>query len=529
MSRRRISWLIGLLSAAMIGLIAFQFYWIREVSKANEERFTGSVQGALADVTNQLARFNDINFLTRDQNRALPIGYGAMQTARDSIRTIQKSQVNQGMPGPSPQQMMNANVFRMQVDEQTGQVTMSIDIQSFFGPPQGFGMPSNQSLDQAEQQLLMEQQMGRRLQSLQDSWRYHLLGSNNLFKRIDPVILDTLIHQELVNRGIDLPYKYGVTHGSTDEVLIKNTADEADLDFIRNSDLSANLFPMDLDQKDYELAIYFPRQKNYLMKQALVPLTSSGILMLVIIGCFAYAIMVILRQKKISEIKNDFINNMTHEFKTPIATVSLATEALQDDDLKQNANLVDRYVQVIKEENRRLGMQVEKVLQIATLDKKDVKLKFENTDVHDIIQKALGNIRIMVEKREGHIGSQLLAGNPVLEADKVHLTNLIYNLLDNANKYSPEAPEIHIRTENISTGVIIKISDQGIGMTKEAAEKIFDKFYRVSTGNVHDVKGFGLGLAYVKSVIDMHQGTISVKSELGKGSTFKVYLPFKHV
>ena len=311
--------------------------------------------------------------------------------------------------------------------------------------------------------------------------------------------------------------------------MIRNTSEDEDLDLIRNSSLSANLFPMDLQQKDYELSIHFPKQRNYLMRQALVPLTSSGILMLVIIGCFAYAIMVILRQKKLSEIKNDFINNMTHEFKTPIATVSLATEALQDDDLKQNANLVDRYVQVIKDENRRLGMQVEKVLQIATLDKKDVKLKFEQTDVHDIIQKALGNIRIMVENREGHISSQLLAGNPVLEADKVHLTNLIYNLLDNANKYSPDAPEIHIRTENISTGVIIKITDQGIGMTKEAAEKIFDKFYRVSTGNVHDVKGFGLGLAYVKSVIDMHQGTISVKSELGKGSTFKVYLPFKHV
>jgi len=511
-----------------MGLIAFQFYWIREVNQANEERFTGSVQTALAEVTNQLALINDINFLRRDFNRQLPVDYLDLQNTRDSIRTIQKSQVSQGGQ-PMPQDVVNSNFVTFQVDEQTGQVIMSIDFQSFFSGPPGFGTPPNQTMDQSEQRLLLEQQMGRRLSSMQDSWKSHLFGSNNLFRRIDPVLLDTLIHQELVNRGIDLPYKYGITHSSTDEVMINNTVDEEDLDLIRNSSLSANLFPMDLQQKDYELSVYFPRQKNYLMKQALLPLTSSGVLMLVIIGCFAYAIMVILRQKKISEIKNDFINNMTHEFKTPIATVSLATEALQDDDLKQNANLVDRYVQVIREENRRLGMQVEKVLQIATLDKKDVKLKFESTDVHDIIQKALGNIHIMVEKREGQIGHQLLASNPVLEADKVHLTNLVYNLLDNANKYSPDAPQIHIRTENISTGVIIKISDQGIGMTKEAAEKIFDKFYRVSTGNVHDVKGFGLGLAYVKSVIDMHQGTISVKSELGKGSTFKVYLPFKHV
>jgi two-component system phosphate regulon sensor histidine kinase PhoR len=219
---------------------------------------------------------------------------------------------------------------------------------------------------------------------------------------------------------------------------------------------------------------------------------------------------------------------MTHEFKTPIATVSLATEALQDPDIRQNQSIVDRYVQVIRDENKRLGMQVEKVLQIASLDKKDFRIKFESADVHDIIEKALVNINISVEKRHGVITSQLLASNAIIEADKVHLTNIIHNLLDNANKYSPDAPVIHIRTENISTGIIIKISDQGIGMTKEAIEKIFEKFYRVSTGNVHDVKGFGLGLAYVKDIVDMHKGIVSVKSELGKGSTFKVYLPFNH-
>ena len=528
MSRRRISWLIGLLSVAMMGLIAFQFYWIREVSAVNEERFTSNVQSALVEVTNKLAMANDINFLQKDVNRYIPMDYARMQGARDSIKSIQKTRASEGLPMPSPADFMNSNFLQFQVDERTGSVMVSFDVQAFFGPQ--FGPQSgNPQLTPGEQQLLLERQMGRRMNIMQESWRNHLIGSDNVFERINPVLLDTLLHEELVNRGIDLPYNYGITQKNSEDVKIRNTADKDELKAVRESELSATLFPMDLLQKDYHLSIHFPNQGNYLMKQALVPLTSSGILMLVVIGCFAYAIRVILRQKKISEIKNDFINNMTHEFKTPIATVSLATEALQDDDLKSNAGLVDRYVQVIKDENRRLGMQVEKVLQIATLDKKDFKLKFENADIHDIIQKALGNIDIMVEKRNGQITSQLLASNPVLEADKVHLTNIIYNLLDNANKYSPEAPEIHIRTENISTGVIIKISDKGIGMAQEAAEKIFDKFYRVSTGNVHDVKGFGLGLSYVKSVIDMHHGTISVKSELGKGSTFKVYLPFTHV
>ena len=523
MSRKRISWLIGLLSAAMMGLVAFQFYWIREVNQVNEERFTGNVQAALAEVTNQLARLNDISFLRRDFGNQLPLGYKPRRPAQDSIPTIRKKLVNPALA----QDFVDANVLWFEIDEQTGSVTMSFDFQEFMAP--GFGFPANQGMSPNDREVFPEEQMRRRLNAMQESWKHHLFGSNDLFERIDPAQLDTLIHQELANRGINLPCLYGITHGSSGEVMLRNTEKEEELDKIKNSNLSVNLFPMDLMQKDYDLSIVFPRQKNYLFKQALLPLTSSGLLILVIIGCFGYAIMVILRQKKLSEIKNDFINNMTHEFKTPIATVSLATEALQDDDLKQNTTLVDRYVQVIRDENRRLGMQVEKVLQIATLDKQDFKLKFENTNVHDIIQKALGNIQIMVDNRQGHISSQLLAGSPVLEADKVHLTNLVYNLLDNANKYSAEAPQIHIRTENISTGVILKISDRGIGMSKEATEKIFDKFYRVSTGNVHDVKGFGLGLAYVKSVIEMHQGTVSVKSEPGKGSTFKVYLPFKHV
>ena len=169
-------------------------------------------------------------------------------------------------------------------------------------------------------------------------------------------------------------------------------------------------------------------------------------------------------------------------------------------------------------------MQVEKVLQIASLDKKNFKLKLEPTDIHDIIEKALVNINLTVESRGGTISSQLNATNSQLHADKVHLTNIVYNLVDNANKYSPEIPEINIRTENISKGIIIKISDKGIGMSKEAVQKIFDRFFRVSTGNVHDVKGFGLGLSYVKNIVDMHQGEITVKTDLGKGSTFKEYI-----
>jgi len=523
MSSMRIRWLIGILSAAMLGLIAFQFYWMKDVIKVNEERFSQNVQGALNEVTNKLARINDISFLQRDMNRSIPFGRDRLRDIRDSAKIINRNVANPQHSPMTQEEIFDLSTFTFEFDEATGQFQISIGMQSFQTDDRQTFTPPD------KQRLFMEQQMGARLDEMKMSWRDHLVGSDNLFTRFNPVALDTLLRTELINRGIKLDYDYGIAQKQSNKLVYSNTEQIESPEALQKSDLQANLFPMDLIQKDYFLTVYFPSQKNFLFKQAFLPLSASGLLMLIIIACFAYAIMVILRQKKTSEIKNDFINNMTHEFKTPIATVSLATEALQDDDIQSNKNFVDRYVKIIQEENKRLGAQVEKVLQIASLDKKDFELKFDETDVHEIIMGAKANIGLIIEKRGGNITYQFLADNPKIAADKVHLTNIINNLLDNANKYSPEPPEIHVRTENISTGINIKVTDKGIGMTNEATQKIFEKFYRVSTGNVHNVKGFGLGLAYVKNIVDMHQGEITVKSEVGKGSTFKVYLPFSHV
>ena len=526
MTKIRIRWLIGLLSVALIGLVAFQFYWIQEVLAVNQERFNQSVKNALNEVTLKLANKSDLDFLNQDVNSSIPIRQASLSTLRDTLRTISNNDTEPQSNFQTPEEYFSS-LFQFERDERTGFVNMKVDFDRFFGPPPGFAF-SNQPQTPEGQKLQMEKQMNRRMNMMKQNWINHLAGSNNLFERVDPMLLDTLMAQELSNNGLDIEYNYGILHEPTDELRILNTTDKEIAEEIKSSNLSVNLFPNDLTEKGFHLKVNFPEQKNYLLSQAILPLSASGLLLLIVIGCFSYAIMVILQQKKISEVKNDFINNMTHEFKTPIATVSLATEALQDDDIKGSKAFIDRYVSVIQEENKRLGMQVEKVLQIASLDKKDFKLNIEDADIHQIIEKALVNISIMVEKRGGSITSQLLASNPTIKADKVHLTNIVYNLLDNANKYSSEAPEIHIRTENISTGIILKISDHGIGMSKEATQKIFDKFYRVSTGNVHDVKGFGLGLSYVKNIIDMHNGSINVKSEPGKGSTFKIILPFNH-
>ena len=227
--------------------------------------------------------------------------------------------------------------------------------------------------------------------------------------------------------------------------------------------------------------------------------------------------------------KNDFINNMTHEFKTPISTISLACEALSDHDMRQSGEFTENYIHVIVEENKRLAVMAEKILQTAVIDKGQMKMTKEKIDLHDVISEVIKNISIQVEIKDGVILKNFMAVNSVLEGDKVHLTNLVYNLLDNANKYSPKKPVIRISTENTSSGILLTIEDKGIGISKAEQKKVFEKLYRVPTGNIHEVRGFGLGLSYVKATVEEHNGKISLESEVNKGSTFKVFLPFKLV
>jgi two-component system phosphate regulon sensor histidine kinase PhoR len=224
--------------------------------------------------------------------------------------------------------------------------------------------------------------------------------------------------------------------------------------------------------------------------------------------------------------KNDFINNMTHEIKTPISTISLACEALSDSSVKRNEKLAENYIKVINDENKRLADITEKILQAATFEQGELILKKEIINIEDVINNVINNIGIQVEVKDGKIIRDFRASKTTIVGDKMHLTNVISNLVDNANKYSPRKPVITIAIENYTEGIKISIEDNGIGINKENQKKIFDKLYRVPTGNIHDVKGFGLGLSYVKAIIEKHNGKITVESDLKKGSTFRIYLPF---
>jgi two-component system phosphate regulon sensor histidine kinase PhoR len=247
--------------------------------------------------------------------------------------------------------------------------------------------------------------------------------------------------------------------------------------------------------------------------------------MLIIIFSFYYTVMTVFRQKKLSDMKTDFINNMTHEFKTPVATILLASEALKDPAVTDDKDRLKRLAGVIYDENKRIGSQVERVLQLAAMEKGEFRLNLTNFDFHEMVNKVADNIAIQVENKNGQIVRSLNARKTLINADELHLSNVLYNLLDNANKYCPGTPEIKIITEDEAGGLLLAVEDNGIGMTREQQARVFEKFYRVPTGNVHNVKGFGLGLNYVKTIVDMHGGAIKLKSEKNKGSRFEVFLP----
>ena len=273
------------------------------------------------------------------------------------------------------------------------------------------------------------------------------------------------------------------------------------------------------------LHIYFPKRSGYLLRETGFTIIPTFILTALLIAIFSYAIMIIFRQKKLSNIKNDFINNMTHELKTPISTISLASQMLQDGSVTNTPKTIEHVSKVIFQESKRLSFQVEKVLQMAVFNEGRLKFKLKELDVNKMIETVITNFELRVKNKNGTITSNITAVNPMVKADEVHLTNVIFNLLDNAVKYSKEIPEITVSTLNKKEQVIIVVQDKGIGISKEHQKQIFDRFYRVPTGNVHNVKGFGLGLSYVKKVIDSHQGIIKVESALNKGTKFSILFP----
>lgn len=464
---QKVIWLItGLLSVAVVGVMSLQLKFILESREEKEKLFDNHIRNALKNVSKKIEDAEDF------QVNQFANGYSIQQIERDS----------------------NSVVFRS---------TTVIN--------------NSPILPEDRYKALQVKQMQFAILPIEE--------------RLNLPLLDKSLKQEFAERGIDIFYNYGVFSNSANSFIAYNNhfvfPQENQVSFasLKNSPYQVNLFPTDINSPGI-LAINFPTRDRYIWAGLWNILVLSLLFIAIILGCFAYTITVIFRQKKLSEMKTDFINNMTHEFKTPIATISLAADSITNAAIINNPDKVKRFADIIRQENKRMNGQVEKVLQMALIERDTMKLNFTSIDVHEVITQALSNISLQVEKKDGTVTARFNADRPIIEGDLNHVSNIVNNLLDNANKYSPEKPDITVSTRNMSNGVEITITDKGIGMTKEAKKKIFEKFYRVHTGNLHDVKGFGLGLAYVKAMVTAHKGSVDVKSELGKGSSFIIFLPF---
>jgi two-component system phosphate regulon sensor histidine kinase PhoR len=535
MSRQRLIFIIVLMSIALLGLIGLQFYWINNAVHLNEAHFKQMVHEGMNNVVKSLERREALMIAQENINRYTSVA-NKLTIKLDSTGTArwQEDKIIKSKRVLNNELSAHKEGFEVQIEEEAVISKTGFAKRLLYGQPI---IPEN--FKDIQGKLLNDSiNYGKNLQNKQ-LLRYmnksemisvvleNLVNFDKpIEERINARLLDSLIHLELTNKGIITPYHFGVIDTRNYTLLfIDSAANNAEM---LRSGFSTQLFPNDEFAPPSILYLHFPDKRGYILGEMLTVLGSSVVFVLIIIFSFASAVSIIIRQRKLSQMTNDFINNMTHEFKTPISTISLACEVMKDTDIRNDERQLDRYLNVIKDENERLGRQVEKVLQIASLGKGDFKLKMQQLDIHDLIAKAIQNIAIQIENRGGTIDVDFNAEESVIEADEVHLSNIIYNLLDNANKYSPHLPDIKVTTENVRNGVVITVSDKGLGISKDTINKVFEKFYRVPTGNVHDVKGFGLGLSYVKAMIEAHFGNISVQSELGKGSDFSIFLPFKH-
>lgn len=349
---------------------------------------------------------------------------------------------------------------------------------------------------------------------------YYVVNVND---QMDPKILELYLKRAFSKHKLYIDYEYGIYDCSSEKMVYGNYISAE-----KGSDSNKKVSNLPKwDEYPYYFGVHFPTRSSYLAAQMDIWIFSSAVLLIVIIF-FAYTLFVIFKQKRLSDIQRDFINNMTHEFKTPIATIAVSTDLITNPKIFDNKEKLLNYAHIIKNQNTRLKNQIEKVLQMARMEREKLKLNKEAIDLHELIIETVESFTLRrSEETEIKTELSLNAQNPIIEADAVHLTNIIYNLLDNAIKYTETTPILKMSTRNENNCITFSIQDNGIGISKEYQRKIFDKFFRVPTGNIHNVKGFGLGLNYVKVVVKAHKWKIDLESDLGKGSKFSIKIPQK--
>jgi signal transduction histidine kinase len=425
------------------------------------------------------------------------------------------------------QQPLNPDVHFFTVDPQTGQI-FKFDIP----PPPPVQIPRvivhHKTTQPGAHTAAKSQKLKQKVKKMQDVMQKMALEMERkprpVEERINADTLRNALKKALNDHDITLPFEFAVLSqkNAINPVPIRS-AGFAPSEL--NTPHRVSLFPNDIFEKGNLLLVFFPGQTSHMLKSLSVLAAGSIFFTLIILLTSILSIIVMLRQKKVSDIKTDFINNMTHEFKTPIATISIAVDSINNPKVIDEPDQIKAFTRIIREENNRMNSRVEQVLQMALLDSRDFKLKPETTDMHVLLTRAVEHYRLQVEKRGGQLNTSFEATRSLVEADEDHMRNVLMNLLDNANKYSHASPDITVFTINRGDRFIFGVQDKGMGMDTETQRKIFEKFFRVTTGNIHNIKGFGLGLSYVKAIVLAHKGDIQVKSEVGQGSRFEISLP----
>ncbi|TJY36072.1 sensor histidine kinase [Pontimicrobium aquaticum] len=510
--------LVILMSLSLVGIIFVQAYFINNTFKNEEEQFTFNVKKALTYTSDKVVKLEYEKYV--DELKKL-LAQGTVPDSTD-LRSILVYKQNE-----SANQII---VYNTGVLEENFKIPSFIDIgldSLTFSKYTGITTKQvfkNTDLDNdlaiAPDETINSIYSLNKLQMATFEAQYREEAKNTpIHLRVSKSTINELLSKKLLENNIDIDFEFSIYHK---DLATKVQSDNFEL---QQAKLGVPIFLDNNDESEYTLYINFPERNKFILSSIIGMTLLAIIFTVIIIIAYSSALYQLIKQRQISQIKTDFINNMTHEFKTPIATINLALDAIRNPKIINDQDKVKRYLGMIKDENKRMHAQVENVLRISKLEKNELNISKERVKLHDLVTDAIAHIELIVENRNGYVKTHFEAPNCDVLANETHFTNVIVNMLDNAVKYSNDEPKIDIYTENVGNNILLKIQDQGNGMSKSVQKRVFEKFYREHTGDVHNVKGHGLGLAYVKRIVDDHQGYVSVESEKGKGSTFIIKLP----
>ena len=514
MNNRFIPVISVFMTISLIVFVALQFYWLKGYYGALEQEFSNNVNNALQNTTKKIGEIEVEKYYAE---------YGGFDKDFINNKNKSSSTLIQTVVDSAAKRQISA--YRLLVDKNSIPVNKNGDSLKIT-TLQKDEVITNIKKNTPE---LLTPEMSNELESGEFQTREFanfLSETLPAEKRVDAKVLDSVLKRELKLAGIETRFGFAVLNKDNKNTPLSNEIYREDKD---NPTYTYPLFTDNKDRTLYTLALVFPRKDSSLAKNNLPMLLGTFMSLLTILGIYIISINYMMRQKKIAEVKTDFINNMSHEFKTPLATISVATDSLANDKIATNPEKVKYYSGLIKQENLRMKKQVENVLNMSKLERNEVKLFLKEANVRELIKEVSASFGLILSQRNGSLIQEFNAEKYEFKIDEFHLSNVLINLLDNANKYSPDTPEITVSTKNEGNWYVITVEDKGMGMELENKTRIFEKFFREETGNIHNAKGQGLGLSYVKKIMELHKGQIFVESQKGKGSKFILKLPMKQV